>query len=199
MKSVFTVKNLVLIGMFGALAFVLMLFEFPLVFIAPNFYKLDFSEVPVLIGTFTMGPVAGVLIELLKILLKLLFKGTTTAYVGDFANFMVGCAMLIPAGIIYHINKTKKTAIIGMVVGTIIMAAVGCVLNATVLLPWYANNLFGSMDPIIQAGAAVHSSINSVWSFAVLAVVPFNLVKGVIVGVLTFLLYKRIARIIKRF
>ena len=78
--------------MLGALAFVLMFFEFPLPFLAPSFYELDFSEVPVLIGTFSMGPLAGVAIEALKILLKLLFKGTSTFYVGDFANFIIGCA-----------------------------------------------------------------------------------------------------------
>ncbi|MBQ7432977.1 MAG: ECF transporter S component [Lachnospiraceae bacterium] len=198
-QSNFPIKKLVLTAMFGAMAFILMYFEFPLPFIAPEFYKLDFSEVPVLIGTFTMGPVAGVFIELIKILLKLLFKGTNTAYIGDLANFLIGCALLVPAGLIYQHKKTKQTAIVGMAVGTVVMALAGCALNALVLLPWYAENFFGGMEPIIAAGAAVRASITDVWSFAVLAVVPFNLIKGVLTSILTFLLYKRIGRVIKRF
>lgn len=109
-----SIRNVVQIGMFGALAAVLMLFEFPLPFIAPPFYELDLSEIPVLIGTFSMGPVAGVLIELIKILVKLMLKGTSTAYVGDAANFVIGCCLLLPAGIIYKKNRTKKGAAIGM-------------------------------------------------------------------------------------
>lgn len=198
-QSKFPIKKLVLTAMFGAMAFILMYFEFPLPFVAPEFYKLDLSEVPVLIGTFAMGPVAGVCIELLKILLKLLFKGTNTAYVGDVANFLIGCGLLIPAGIIYQRKKTKQTALLGMAAGVVVMAAAGCVLNALVLLPWYAENFFGGMEPILAAGAAVRAGIKDVWSFAVLAVLPFNLIKGVLTGILTFLLYKRIGRVIKRF
>ena len=90
MKKVFTTKNLVLMAMFSALAAVLMLWEFPIPFIAPNFYEIDLSEIPILVGSFIMGPVSGVIMEAIKIILKLLIKGTSTAYVGDFANFCVG-------------------------------------------------------------------------------------------------------------
>ena len=86
-----SVRTLVQIGMLGAVSVILMMFEIPLWF-APSFYKMDLSEVPVLIGSFAMGPAAGALIELVKIVLHLLFKGTTTAGVGDFANFLIGCA-----------------------------------------------------------------------------------------------------------
>ena len=127
------IRNLVLIAMMAAIAMVLMLFEVPLPMIAPSFYEIDLSELPVLIGTFAMGPVAGVLIELVKILLKLLIKGTSTAYVGDLANFLVGCSFLLPAGIIYHMKKTKKSAIIGMIAGTVTMAVAGRVPAASVL------------------------------------------------------------------
>lgn len=195
-----SVRNLVLIAMMAAIAMVLMLFEFPLPAIAPSFYELDFSELPVLIGTFAMGPAAGVLIELVKILLKLLIKGTSTAYVGDLANFLVGCALILPAGVIYRMKKTKKGAWLGMAVGTLVMVVVGCVMNAFVLLPFYANTFFasaGGMDTILAAGAAVHPAIGTVTGFVLLCVAPFNLVKGILVSLLTALLYKRVSVLIK--
>ena len=96
------VRTLVQVAMLGAVAGVLMNLEFPIPFLAPGFYQLDFSEVPVLVGTFAMGPAAGVLIELVKILLHLVTKGTTTAGVGDVANFLIGCAFILPAGLIYR-------------------------------------------------------------------------------------------------
>ena len=92
-------------------------FDFPLVFLAPEFYKLDLGEIPAMIGGFALGPVAGVVIELVKILLKLVIKGTSTAFVGDLANFVVGCAFLVPASIVYHLKKTKKTARLALTVG----------------------------------------------------------------------------------
>ncbi len=102
------VNKLVIMAMLSAVAVVLMYFDFPLVFLAPGFYKLDFSEVPVLIGSFLLGPCAGVIIEAVKVLLHMCLKGTTTAFVGDFANFILGCAYVVPAAVIYHLHKTKK-------------------------------------------------------------------------------------------
>ena len=195
-KKLFTVHNLVLIAMLSALAFILMFFEFPLLFMAPEFYKLDFSELPVLIGTFSMGPVAGVLIEALKILLHLMFKRTSTVYVGEIANFLVGCAFLLPAGLLYRKKHTKSGALIGMAAGTLCMVVVGALLNAYFLLPWYAENFFGGMQPILDAGKAIWGSIDSVFTFVILIVAPFNLLKGVIIGLLTLLLYKHISRLI---
>ena len=189
-----TTKNLVLMGMFGALAGVLMMFEFPLVFIAPSFYGLDLSEVPVLVGTFAMGPVAGVIIEFVKILIKLVLKPTTTGFVGEFANFVIGCALVVPAGIIYHTKKSKKSALIGMVVETIVMALSGIVINAVVMLPFYANVM--PLETILAAGAAVNPAVSNIWTFAIICVGPFNLVKGIVVSVVTQLVYKRISNLI---
>ena len=138
-------RNMVLIAMLSAVAFVLMFLEIPLPFIAPAFYELDFSEVPVLIGTFSMGPVAGIVIELLKNLLHILIKGTSTAYVGELANFLVGCALVVPAGLIYQKAKSKKHALAGMSVGTVLMVAAGSLVNAYILLPWYANHFFACL------------------------------------------------------
>src|SRR5574344_812846 len=116
-KSGTNVRTMVQIAMLSAVATVLMLVEFPLPFIAPSFYELDFSEVPVLIGAFAMGPLAGAIIELIKILLNFVLNGTMTAGVGELANFLMGCAFVVPAGIIYKKSKTKKNAVIGMVTG----------------------------------------------------------------------------------
>lgn len=199
-NKVLSVRNLVLIAMMSAVAVVLMLFEFPLPFIAPPFYELDFSELPVLIGTFAMGPLAGVMIELVKILLNLLINGTSTAYVGELANFLVGCAFILPAGLIYKIKKTRNGAWIAMAVGTVCLVVAGCLLNAFLLLPFYANSFFasaGGMDAILAAGAAVHPAIGSVAGFVIFCVAPFNLVKGVAVSLLTALLYKKVSVLIK--
>lgn len=192
------VKNMITIGMLAAIAVILMLFEFPIPFLAPGFYKLDLSELPVLIGTFAMGPVAGIAIEFVKILLNLLINGTTTAYVGELGNFIVGCAFLIPAGILYWRKKTFKRAVIALVVGGLTMVAAGSLMNAYVLLPLYAS-AFGGMQNIIAAGTAVNGHITSVATFVLLAVAPFNLVKAVLVSVLTLLLYKRISVLLKKF
>lgn len=192
------VKNMITIGMLAAIAVILMLFEFPIPFLAPGFYKLDLSEVPVLIGTFAMGPLAGVAIEFVKILLNLLINGTTTAYVGELGNFVVGCAFLLPAGIIYWKKKTFKRAVIGLVAGGLTMVVAGSLINAYVLLPLYAA-AFGGMQNIVAAGTAVNGHITGVGTFVLLAVAPFNLVKAVLVSLLTLLLYKRISVLLKKF
>ena len=189
-----TTKNLVLMAMFGALGGVLMLFEFPLVFLAPSFYGLDLSEVPVLVGTFAMGPGAGVIIELVKIVMKLVLKPTTTGFVGEFANFVIGCSLVVPAGIIYHAKKSKKSAIYGMIAGTVIMTVAGVVINAVVMLPFYSNVM--PLETIIAAGSAINPAVSNIWTFAIICVGPFNLVKGTVVSFVTQLVYKRISNLI---
>lgn len=190
-----TTRNMAVIAILGAIAGLLMLVEIPLTFVAPNFYKLDVSEVPVMIGTFALGPWAGILIELVKLLVKFVIKGSSTGGVGELANFLIGCAMVIPAGIIYQLKKTKKRAMIGMGAGTLTMAAAGLVMNALVLLPFYAKLM--PLEQIIAAGAKIFPQVDSVWSFALWCVAPFNLIKGVVIFVLTMLLYKRVSRLIK--
>lgn len=197
MKKLFTTKNLVLMAMFSALAAVLMILEFPIPFIAPPFYEIDLSEIPVLIGSFIMGPFAGVIMEALKILLKLLIKGTTTAYVGDFANFCVGCCLIVPASIIYKHKKTKKNALIGISLGTVVMTSVGVLLNYYIMIPFYAKFFGMPLDAIISAGAAINPAIVNKLTFVLICVVPFNLLKGVIDGLITVLIYKRISVLIK--
>jgi len=192
-----TARTVSYIAMFSAIAAVLMLIEIPL-FFAPSFYEIDLSEIPILICTFYLGPVAGVVCEFLKILLKLMIKGTSTAYVGDFANFFVGCALVLPASIIYHAKKTRKMAIIGLITGTAVMTIFGSFFNAVYMLPKFSQ-LFGMpMDVIIGMGTAVNGAINSVSTLVLFAVVPFNLLKGVLVSFLTLLLYKRVEKLFFR-
>lgn len=195
-KKKLTTKMITQIGMLGAIAVVLMLFEIPLPF-APSFYEIDFSEVPVLIGCFSMGPLAGALIELVKIILNLLINGSATAGVGEIANFIIGCSFCVPAGIIYRRNKTKKGAIIGMVSGTLFMTILGCFVNAYILLPTYATAFQMPIEGLIEMGTKVNASIDSLFTFVMFAVVPFNLLKGVLVSIIVLCIYKKISPILK--
>ena len=190
-------RTMVEVAMLSAIAVVLMLFEFPLPFIAPLFYELDFSEVPILIGAFALGPVAGIAIEAIKILLNLVINGTITAGVGELANFIMGVAFVLPASLIYKHKKTKKNAIIGLVAGGVIMTVAACFINVLVLLPAYGKAFGMPMEAFVQMAAAIHSSIDSLTGFALLCVAPFNILKAVLVSVLTILLYKHISPILK--
>lgn len=190
-------RDITMIGMLGAIAVVLMLFEIPLPF-APSFYEIDFSEVPVLIGCFAMGPVAGALVEMVKVVLNLVINGTDTAGVGEFANFLIGCALCVPAGMIYKKKKTKKAAVIGMIVGTSFLTITGCFINAYILLPTYAKAFKLPIDALVEMGSAVNANITDLFSFVIFAVAPFNLLKGVLVSVIVLLIYKKISPIIKK-
>lgn len=195
-KEVFCVRGLAQIGMLSALAIVLMLFGFPLPF-APGFYKLDFSELPVVIGAFAIHPFAGVMIELVKILLNLLVNGSATAGVGEIANFCIGCCFAVPASLIYHHKKNRKNAMIGLGAGTLFMTVVGCFINMYVMLPVYSAAFHMELEKLIAMGTAVNPAINNMWTFILLAVAPFNMLKGILVSVLTMLLYKKISIILK--
>ena len=197
-EKVFTTRKMAMIGMFSAIATILHLFDFALPF-APPFYKLDFSELPILIGAFAFGPAAGVMMEFLKILLKLLVKGTTTAFVGDLANFVIGCSFILPASVIYAFGKKKRSAIAGCVVGTLILTVFGTAFNAVYLLPAFSG-LFGmSMESILQAGKAVNplATGDSIVNFVVACVAPMNLIKGGFASIVTMFIYKPLSPIIK--
>lgn len=192
----FGVRVLVKIAMLAAVAMILMLYEIPLPF-APAFYEIDFSEVPVMAGCFAMGPLAGAVIELVKILLNFVITGTDTGGVGELANFIIGCSLCVPAGLIYRRNRTRKNALIGMVTGTVLMTCIGCVINAFVLLPTYAVIFNMPIDELVAMGTAVNSGITSISTFVMFAVAPFNLLKGVLVSVIVFLIYKKISPIFR--
>lgn len=195
-ERVLSTRKIAVIGVFSAIAAVLMLFEFPVPF-APPFYKVDFSELPALIGTFAYGPVAGVMIELCKIVLKLFMKGTTTAFVGDLANFSIGCSFLLPASIVYLLKKTKRNAVIGCITGTLVMTVVGTAFNALYLLPKFAQLYGMPLDAIISMGTAINPAITNVSSFVIMAVAPLNLLKGTTISVITLLVYKKLSPVLK--
>ncbi len=196
-KNKLGTREITIIGMLGAIATILMLFEIPLPF-APSFYEIDLSEVPVLVGCFALGPVAGILIELVKILLNLIINGTMTAGVGELANFCIGLSFCIPAGLIYNRKKTKKGAVIGLVSGTLLMTFLGCFINAYVMLPTYAKAFQIPIDGLIEMGTKVNASITDLFTFVMFAVVPFNLIKGILVSIVVLFIYKKISPILKR-
>lgn len=192
-----TAHTITTVGMLAAISGVLMVIELPL-FFAPPFYKLDFSELPVLICAFSLGPVAGVVCEFLKVLIHLLLKGTSTAFVGDLANFLVGCSFVLPASILYQKLLSKKGAVASLALGTGVMTVFGSLFNAWFLIPRFAVMYGLPLDAIIAMGTQVNGAITDLSTLVLLAVVPFNLLKGVLVSVLTFFLYKRVERLFFR-
>ena len=186
-------QRLCIIAICGSIAAVLHMLDFPLLFLAPEFYKLDFSELPVMLCGFYLGPSSAVACEAVKIILKLLLKGTSTAFVGDFANFVIGCSLVLPAAIVYHTKKSRASALLGLSAGTVFLTIFGSAFNAFYLLPTFAK-MFMPMEAIIAAGQSIFPAIDSVWSLVLYCVAPLNLIKGVMISVLTLLLYKRVAR-----
>ncbi len=194
-NKVLNIRNVILIGMFGALAAVIEGFQFPVPF-APPFYKVDFAETPILIGAFALGPVPGILMELIKNLIKIITQGTTTMYVGDLSNFICGCAFILPASMIYQKFRTRKMAMWGMVVSILSGLTAAVISNCFFILPLYANLMFGGMEPIISMGTAINPAITNIYTFVLFAVVPFNLLKFVLNASITALVYKRVSVII---
>lgn len=196
-ERILSTRKITMIGLFSALAVMMHIFDFSIPFLAPGFYKLDFSEIPALVGAFAFGPVAGVMIESCKILLKLVIKGTSTAFVGDLANFVIGCSLVLPASVIYMFKKTRKRAILACIAGSVIMTVFGTAFNGVYLLPAFSA-LFGMpMDAILAAGAAINGRIDSVTTFVCFAVAPINIIKSVAASGVTLLIYKPLSPIIK--
>ncbi|MFR3910979.1 MAG: ECF transporter S component [Clostridium paraputrificum] len=174
-----TSKNLskfVKIALLSAIAVVIMLFEIPLIPLFP-WLKMDLSELPVLIGAFAFGPMSGVIIEEgLKILLNLLMTGTATGFVGELANFIIGVSFVVPAAMIYHRNKSKKSAIIGMIVGGLFMEVAGILANIYLLLPVFG--MSGKID---------------ITQYVMVGLIPFNGLKAILVSAITMLVYKKLS------
>ena len=188
-----SVKMMTKIAMLSVIAFILYFLEIQ-VPIFPGFLKIDISDLPALIGAFALGPIAGIAIEAIKNILHLL--RTTTGGVGEIANFVIGIALVIPAALIYKRAKTKSGAIIGLTVGVITMAVMGGLANYFFLIPFYTN--FMPIDAIVGMGTAVNPNINSVVTLILYGIVPFNLFKGLIISVVTKMLYKRISPILTK-
>lgn len=188
------VKYIVKIALLSALSVVIMLLEFPLAFVAPSFYELDLSESVILMGGFALGPLAAAIMEFVKNALNILINGTSTGFVGEFANFVTGCCLTVPASLIYKYRKSIKSALVGMAVGIVSLAVAGGLINYFIMLPMYS--AFMPMEDIINAGAAITGFIHDRLTFVLFAVVPFNLIKGVLCSAVCLVLYKRLSKIL---
>ena len=174
-----------------------MVLDFPISFIAPSFYKLDLSDLPCLIGGFAMGEIPGLLILIIKIMLKLLIKPSSTAFVGEITSFIFSASMIIPASRIYQKNKNKKGAIKAIVISSIIMVIVSIIGNYFFSIPFYSSLYHVEEADIIAMGKAIIPIINNKLSFVLLCVGPFNIIKAVIIDLLTIVLYKHISPLLK--
>lgn len=193
MYNRFNLKTITRIAILSAVAMVIMLLDFP-VPVAPSFYKLDLSEVPVLIGGFALGPLEAVIIELLKNLLKLIIKGTSTGFVGELANFVTGCAFVLPASLIYKKDKTKANAIKGLIAGSLVFIVFGDLFNHFILIPAYVSILHYPLEAIVAAGSAIFPTlVTNQLTMVLVCVTLFNTLKAILVSVVTLLLYKRVS------
>lgn len=199
MEKITTVRKKTLIltrvSVLSVIAFLLMYVEMALPFF-PEFLKIDISNVPVLIGTFAMGPWTGVMIMLVKNLLHLVFKGATMG-IGELADFVVGSSFMLTAGYVYRYRRNLSGALLGMVLGTIVMGAVGSLMNYFILLPLYQAVLGFPLKAIVAMGTKVNKHIVDLRSLVVLSILPFNLLKGSITSLITLLLYKRVSPILR--
>ncbi|SCY74233.1 ECF transporter S component [Alkaliphilus peptidifermentans] len=192
-KKRLTTVTLVKISILSVIAFLLMMLEFPIP-LFPNFLKVDLSDVPALIGGFAIGPVAGVIIQLIKVFLFFITR-TDTGGVGELANFIIGASYVLPAALIYHIKKDKKHAVMGAITGTLSMCFFGALANLYILIPFYSN--FMPIDVIVEMGTVVNSNIVDVPSLVLYAITPFNFIKGSIITLVTLMIYKKISPILK--
>lgn len=197
-NAAWNTNTMVKISVLSVIAFLLMFFEIPLVFIAPPFLQIDISDLPAVLGAFAMGPMAGVIIELLKNILNVAIEGSSTAMVGEFSNFVLGSVFVGIAGALYQRKKTFKNAVLGLVLGTIAMTVIMAFVNYYVMFPFYSK-LFGlPLEEIIKMGTAINAGIVDLKTMMVYAVVPFNLIKGVLISALSILIYKRVSPILHR-
>lgn len=176
MKQKNNLNTLIKVALLSAIAFILMYIDFPVIPMFP-WLKIDLSEVPVLMGAFAFGPGVGVVIEFIKNLLIVVVKGSQTGLVGEVANFIVGVALVVPAAMIYKRSKTKRNAIIGMIVGILVMEVVGIIANVYFLLPAYGMQL----------------SPAELTQYVTVGLLPFNGIKGILVSVTTYILYKKLS------
>ena len=187
-------KMHILVGaaMLSAVAFVLQLLELPMP-LSTSFARMDFSDLPALIGAFAYGPVWGIVIEAVKNTLHLM--QSATGGIGELANFLIGSALVVPAGIIYSRNKTRNTALIGCLVGSVCMGIASALANYYILLPLF--QMFMPMEEMIAAFAAFIPLIHTKFDIVLLSALPMNVLKGLVISLVTMLIYKRLSPILK--
>ncbi len=195
----FSASRIAITAVFAALSGILYLIRIPLSFAFPSFLEMNFSDVPALIGTFALGPVSGSLIVLVKILIKLLIHGTSTAFIGELADLIMGLGFVIPAGIIYKKNRTVKGAVIALAAGGLSSTACSLLANRFILIPFFAN-LMG-MDALVGVMSSLfpNCTADTFYSYYIwCSALPFNLLRCVIAALITFPVYKRISNVIKK-
>ncbi|KYZ74991.1 hypothetical protein AXX12_15540 [Anaerosporomusa subterranea] len=183
------------ISLLSAIAAVVMFIETPLPLL-PSFLKLDFSEIPALVAAFSLGPVAAIYVGLVKNLLHL--PSTQTAGVGEMANFLIGCAFTVPAGLIYDKEKTRQSAAVALLVGGLVMTLIASMLNYWVLIPLYLLVLGIPHEAILAMGHAANPRIVDLPTFVAYGIVPFNLVKATVLSIATMVIYKRVSPILNK-
>ena len=191
MKNIRT-RKIIGAAMLAAVSFVLQFLELPMP-LTPAFARFDFSDLPALLGAFAYGPIWGVVIELVKNLLHLTVSAT--GGVGELANFVMGAALVFPAGLIYKKHKSRKTALIGCVVGSVCMGVIAAVMNYFVLLPLF--QMFMPMEEMIAAFAAFVPFIRTKLDVVLWNALPMNILKGAVISLITMLLYKRLSPLLK--
>jgi riboflavin transporter FmnP len=183
-------------AMLSVIGFLLMFIELPIP-IFPAFLKIDISDLPAIIGCFALGPVAGIVIELVKNILHGIFVGGT-AFIGEFANFAVGALMVSAAGIIYKRKKTKTNAIVGLIAGTLVMSVGASILNYFIVLPLYEAVLHYPVSAIVAMGTKINPHITNLNTLVVLSILPFNILKGIVISAITIPVYKSISPFIQK-
>ncbi|MDO4324509.1 MAG: ECF transporter S component [bacterium] len=186
------VRRMAVIAMMGAVSAVLMFFSFSVPFM-PSFIKLDFSELPALIAAFALGPAAGAMVCLIKNLVNLFFS--TTGGVGELSNFLLGVFFVVPAGVFYSRAKSRRSALVGALLGAVTMAVFSNITNYYIVYPVYSN--FMPMDSIIKAYQVINPNVEGLWDCLLWFNMPFTFFKGMCSVVITFLVYKHLSPIIK--
>ena len=191
-----TTHNLTVAAMLSAVAFILMFIEFPIPMLIPAFIKMDFSDLPALLGAFALGPVYGVIISFMKNLLHIVIKGTSTACVGELSNFILGAIFSAVAGYLYKHHKSRKTAIIGAVAGAVAMGVLSVPSNYFVVYPAYVQFYHMPLEAILGMYQAILPSANSLIKCLVIFNMPFTLVKGLLDALICMLIYKPLSPIL---
>ena len=197
-KKRLNTRQIVMIGMMGAVSAVLMLFDFRLPF-APAFAKMDFSELPIILCGFMFGPVSGILIVLVKIILNFLLHGTETMGVGELANFIGSVSYMLPAVLIYRKMRKRKGAVTGLIVATVFASGLALLTNLYLIFPIYAKMYSISLDAIVAMGNAVNPAVHDMVGLMIFSMLPFNLIKYSAVSIITLLVYKKISVVIRKY
>ncbi|MSS63803.1 ECF transporter S component [Velocimicrobium porci] len=192
-QHLFSTKQMVSLSLLTALAYVLMLIHLPFKFL--GFLELEFSDVPAIVATLTYGPIAGVVVELLKNVIKAI-TATTTGGVGEIANFVISACYIIPLGVIFRRVQTKKKLILSFLGGIIGFVIAGIVVNYFVTVPLYAK-LFGGMEAVIGAASVTIPAIKSLATVVILGITPFNIVKGIMMSAVGYYVYKMLYPVVK--